>query len=250
MPFDRFERQMRWLADRYDVLSLRHLAQRVACGGSLRGAAAITFDDGYAGVFEHAVPLLRAMRMPATVFVVANAPGKRDGFWWDHPAVIDSLTPERRQRWLDQLQGDGDAILSEVDGRVAALGPSYRAADWSVINGAVSQGIDVGVHSASHRALPTLSDDELEYEVSASREVIHRATNVWPQFFAYPYGLSDARTCAAVRRAGYLGGLGLETGLNDMTRDTSCWRRVNVPAGISLSAFDAWAAGLCLRRSR
>ena len=250
MPIERFERQVRWLSQRYEVVSLRELAQRFACGGRLRKVAAITFDDGYAGVYEHAVPLLRSLGLPATVFVVADAPEKLDGFWWDHPGVVASLTPTRRERWLTCLRGDRCAILSEVDPQCAiAIRPAHRPADWSVIKAAAADGIEVGAHSASHRALPMLSDAEIDNEVNTSRDVIYRASGVWPEFFAYPYGLWDRRSRAAVRRAGYLGGLSLDLGLNDAVSDTSCLRRVNVPAGISPPAFEAWAAGLWLRRS-
>ena len=41
MPVERFERQVRWLSDRYEIVSLRELAQRFACGGRLRKVAAI-----------------------------------------------------------------------------------------------------------------------------------------------------------------------------------------------------------------
>jgi peptidoglycan/xylan/chitin deacetylase (PgdA/CDA1 family) len=148
------------------------------------------------------------------------------------------------------LRGDGCAILADVDPQSAIeMRPAHRPADWSAIKSAAAEGIDVGAHSASHRALPMLSDIEIDYEVNASRDVIYRASGLWPEFFAYPYGLWDARSLAAVRRAGYLGGLSLDLGLNDAMSDTSRLCRVNVPAGISPPAFEAWAAGLWLRRS-
>jgi peptidoglycan/xylan/chitin deacetylase (PgdA/CDA1 family) len=250
MPVERFEWQMRWLAERYEVVSLRELAQRLATGGRLKKVAAITFDDGYASVYDHAVPVLRALGLPATIFVVAEAPGTREGFWWDHRGVVASLTPALREQWLSRLQGDSDAILSEVDPRRSIpFEPALRPADWSTIANATAFGIDVGAHSASHRALTMLSDAEIDREVTASREIIHRASHVCPDFFAYPYGLWDSRSCAAVRRAGYLGGLSLDPGLNDGACDPSCLRRVNVPARISSPAFEAWAAGFSFRRS-
>jgi peptidoglycan/xylan/chitin deacetylase (PgdA/CDA1 family) len=250
MPFARFERQLRWLVARYEIVSLRELALRFASGGRLKKVAAVTFDDGYAGVYEHAVPLLKDLGIPATVFVVADAPEQLDGFWWDHPGVVASLTPTRRERWLTCLRGDGRAILSEVDPQCAiAIRSAHRPADWSAIKAAASEGIDVGAHSASHRALPMLSDAEIDHEVTTSRDVIYRASGLWSEFFAYPYGLWDSRSRDAVRRAGYLGGLSLDLGLNGAACDTSCLRRVNVPAGISPSAFEAWAAGLWFRRS-
>ena len=79
LPLEQFERQMRWLVAHYDVIPLRELIERLERGATLRSAAVVTFDDGYAGVFEHAVPILETLRIPATVFVVAEAPGRAAG---------------------------------------------------------------------------------------------------------------------------------------------------------------------------
>ena len=199
---DRFERQARWLAAHYQMLSLGELVRRLTSGGPLRGTAAITFDDGYTGVFDHALPVLRRLGIPATVFVVAEAPGRASGFWWDRPEVVVSLTPARRERWLKDLHGEQAAILSEVHaGAAPALSPGLRPADWETISAHLGDGIDVGVHSATHRSLTTLSDAELDREIVASRAAIHRATGVRPEFFAYPYGLSDPRVRGFVHSA-------------------------------------------------
>ncbi len=66
MPLAAFERQMRWLARNYDVIPLADHVRRVRRGGSLRGVAAVTFDDGYRGVFDYAWPLLQSLRRGRT----------------------------------------------------------------------------------------------------------------------------------------------------------------------------------------
>lgn len=245
MPLARFERQMYWLATHYDVVSLREFTDRLTSGSSLRFVAAITFDDGYAGVYDYALPTLNALGIPATVFLVAEAVGRSVGFWWDQPEIVGSITPGRREKWLKELRGDGQAILSgnQSSGN-RSLPPSHRPADWAAIRAGLGGGIDVGVHSAAHRSLPTLTDPELEHEVVASRGMVQRATGVLPQFFAYPYGHWDPRVRALVHSAGYRAGLTLDYGLNGALADPWALRRVNVPTGISDSAFEAWAAGL------
>jgi peptidoglycan/xylan/chitin deacetylase (PgdA/CDA1 family) len=107
--------------------------------------------------------------------------------------------------------------------------------------------MDLGVHSATHRSLPTLTDAELEHELITSRSVVHRATGFWPEFFAYPYGRWDARVREQVHVAGYRAALTLDAGLNDATSDLLALARINVPAGISRAAFEAWTAGLQAR---
>ncbi|HSB60853.1 MAG TPA: polysaccharide deacetylase family protein [Vicinamibacteria bacterium] len=242
---ERFAEQMRWLAGRYAVVTLGEFADRLAAGGPMRAVAAVTFDDGYTGVFEHAVPILRALRIPATVFLVAEAAEGRAAFWWDRPEIVASATPARRERWLGELQGDARAIVCR--GAPAAgegLPASYRPALWSTIRAHLGDGIGIGVHSATHRSLPTLGGADLEYEVVGSRTIVQRALGVTCEFFAYPYGRWDARVRALVKAAGYRAGLSLDVGLNAPPADPWCLRRVNVPAGITGPAFEAWTAGL------
>jgi peptidoglycan/xylan/chitin deacetylase (PgdA/CDA1 family) len=242
LPFSRFARQLRWLAEHYQVVPLREFVQRRVTRGP-RPLAAITFDDGYAGVFKYAAPLLHHLALPATVFVVAEAPGRSAGFWWDQPRVVATLTPSLRDRWLHELRGDSASILSTVQVARATVPLAYQPANWSTIR-AHAEVIEIGVHSATHRFLPALTEDELDHEIVGSRALIHRETGVWPQFFAYPYGSCDGRVRAAVRRAGYWAAFGLDAGVHHTAVDPWALRRVNVPSGISPSAFEAWTAGL------
>jgi peptidoglycan/xylan/chitin deacetylase (PgdA/CDA1 family) len=242
---ERFEKQMRWVAAHYSVVSVGEFVDKLAAGTSLRSVAAITFDDGYAGVFDHAVPILRALGLPATIFLVAGAVGRSAGFWWDQAEIVESATPGRRTTWLTELRGDEDAILRRAAPSATRNMPaSHGPADWHTIRTSLGCGIDIGVHSATHRSLPTLTDAELDYEVVASRAIVQRATGIVPECFAYPYGLWDSRVRARVRSAGYRAGLTLDSGLNGASADPWALRRINVPARISDAAFEAWTAGL------
>jgi peptidoglycan/xylan/chitin deacetylase (PgdA/CDA1 family) len=246
MRLDRFEQQVRWLAAHYTVIGLAEFVDRVTTGKPLRAVAALTFDDAYAGVFEHAVPVLQAVGVPATVFVVATA-GRRAGFWWDQKEIVESADPALRRERLNTLRGDETAI---VPGAVREnLPASHRPAEWDTVRAARRSGITIGAHTVTHRSLPTLSDAELEFEVVTGRTMIERATGVRPDFFAYPYGLWDYRVRSRVRLAGYHAGLTLNAGLNRPFADPCSLRRLNVPAGISTAAFEAWAAGLTTSHS-
>jgi len=245
MPRDRFEQQIRWLIDHYTVIDLREFVDRLSAGKSLRAVAALTFDDGYAGVFEHAAPILRQVGVPATVFVIGTA-GRQTGFWWDRKSIVDSIDPALRRDWLNALRGDETAIV-RGDAR-DELPASHRPADWAVVRSALQSGLTIGAHSVTHRSLPTLSDRELEFEIVTSRTMIETATGARPDWFAYPYGLWDYRVRSRVRLAGYHAGLTLNPGLNRSFADPCSLRRLNVPAGISVAAFEAWASGLTITR--
>lgn len=216
MPLPVFERQMRWLAANYDVVPLDRLVDRVARGLSPRGLAAVTFDDGYSGVFEHAWPMLQDLRIPATVFVVAAAPEGDDLFWWDKPEARRAV-------------------------------PSLHAATWATVAAAAAAGLQVGAHSRTHRSLPTLAESDLQREIVESRDTIARHAGVIPAFFAYPFGHWDKRVRDAVHAAGYRAAFTLERGMPTPDADPWSLPRVNIPAGISDGAFRAWTAGLRLR---
>lgn len=251
MPVAAFARQMRWLADTHDVIPLERLVDRLAARESLRGTAAVTFDDAYGGVFEHAWPLLQALHIPATVFVVADAPDTGADYWWDHPAVLRAYSPEAERRWLSDLHGDRAAIVKSVspNGKGGAEGASRppefcRPATWRTIAGAARSGLHLGAHSATHRVLATLDAAELEREVSGSRAEIARHTGVTPACFAYPYGHWSEPVRQAVRAAGYRAAFSLDRTRKRGAVDLWTIPRLNVPATIGDAAFEAWTAGL------
>ncbi len=248
LPVHAFQRQMRWLVRHYQIVPLSDLVGRLEQRRPLRHLAAVTFDDAYLGVFQHAWPVLRELQIPATVFVVANAPTGGEPFWWDQPAVQAAATPQRREAWLSELRGNGAAILRSLAPAVdPALPNDQKPADWRTIARAAQAGLTLGVHSRTHRALPTLSDGELEDELVRSREVIARETGTAADVFAYPYGAWNRRVRESVRAAGYRAAVTLDYGLNRPGADPLALPRVNVPAGISDAALEAWLAGLRLR---
>ncbi len=250
MPFERFADQVHWLARRYAVVALREFVERLRAGRSLRGVAALTFDDGYDGVFQHAWPLLSKVGLPATVFVVAERPERRDAFWWDHPGLAHNAPPAGRERWLTELKGDAQGIVSALSLMTSIRLPaSHRPAGWDAIAAAAAGGgLAIGVHSATHRTLTQLDDIELAREIVASRETIQARAGVAPAFFAYPYGIWDERVRNAVQAAGYEGAVTLDYGLTGARADPWALPRVNVPATIPSPAFKVWVAGLHPRR--
>src|SRR5689334_13028177 len=71
-----FERQLDWIGRRYRFVSLDELAFSMQAKGSLsKPIAAVTLDDGYHDVYEHAWPLLKRKGIPAAVFVVTDLIG-------------------------------------------------------------------------------------------------------------------------------------------------------------------------------
>jgi peptidoglycan/xylan/chitin deacetylase (PgdA/CDA1 family) len=79
----KFAHQIEILTKARDIVPLQWLAQRLREGRPPRNAVAITFDDGYADVLQNAMPIMRRMNCPATVFVTTHAITDPAVFWWD-----------------------------------------------------------------------------------------------------------------------------------------------------------------------
>lgn len=67
-----FKRNMEWLKSHYDIVPLPVALAELAAGRSGERLLCITFDDGYAGVYTHALPVLRDLGLVASVFILTR----------------------------------------------------------------------------------------------------------------------------------------------------------------------------------
>lgn len=133
----------------------------------------LTFDDGYADVYADVFPMLTERDIPFHVFVVSEFAGRTNT--WD-------LSLGRRP---------------------------FRHLDWNEIRELVAAGVSIGSHSATHRDLTRVSDEDLRRELAGSRATIADRTGVDVPTVSYPFGRCDARVLSAARDAGYEAGFSL-----------------------------------------
>jgi peptidoglycan/xylan/chitin deacetylase (PgdA/CDA1 family) len=70
---ENFEKQIAYLAPRFQFIPLSRLVGMISEGRPLSGNyAVITFDDGWSDNFEFAFPILRAHNVPATIFLTTG----------------------------------------------------------------------------------------------------------------------------------------------------------------------------------
>lgn len=166
-----FEAQASWLARRRTVVPLSTAVERLDGRGRLpRGMAALTFDDGLQSVHQHAWPVLRRLRLPATVFLVA-----------------ETLSPEGRAvDWVDTP-------------------PPYPLQTLTLdeVLEMQSEGVSFASHSYSHLDLPSLGHEECVTDLRRSRELLEDLLKMSVPYLAYPRGRHNAGVRAAAAEAGY-----------------------------------------------
>jgi peptidoglycan/xylan/chitin deacetylase (PgdA/CDA1 family) len=127
----------------------------------------ITFDDGYSSVYQYALPVLQELGFRAVIFIISNYIGQTN-------------------TW--------DANLLAI---------KFSHLDESQIKALVKAGMEIGSHGMSHRALTFLSSDQLEHELSYSREKLTNLSGKEIITFAYPFGIQNPAVQKAVQQAGY-----------------------------------------------
>jgi peptidoglycan/xylan/chitin deacetylase (PgdA/CDA1 family) len=188
----RFAQQMGLLAGRgWAVVDLVAAAGALARGTLPPRAVALTFDDGYRDVAEHAVPVLERHGFAATVFVV--------------PGAIDGGAPFTWYAAPPPLLGWDDIV----------------DLDWS-------SPLRFEAHSMTHPNLLTLDDAAARWEVGESRAVLERRLGRRVEAFCYPAGLFGARERELVAGAGYRIGVSCEPGMNTAATDLLALRRTQV----------------------
>jgi peptidoglycan/xylan/chitin deacetylase (PgdA/CDA1 family) len=182
-----FQEQLEALRRMAHPISLTMLVRGLREGGLPPRAVAITFDDGYVDVLEHACPLLEQHQMPASVFITTGYLGS--SFPWDTGAGRAGQNGEAR----------------------ALLGDEVRQIAQHPL-------IEVGAHSVSHPALARSPVAEQDREIRESKAILETLVGKPVIGFSYPHGSASVVTRQIVRQAGYEYAC---TSYNDAVRSTS-----------------------------
>jgi peptidoglycan/xylan/chitin deacetylase (PgdA/CDA1 family) len=126
----------------------------------------------------------------------AGAPTRRHRVFREVYHLVQPLSQEERSRVLDQLLAWGGTDRDQVRQERRAMTPEQARA-------LVSRGlVTAAPHTVNHPALPSQDREVKRVEILRSKQVLEEWLDREVQGFAYPYGLYDDDTVAAVREAG------------------------------------------------
>jgi len=205
------ERHLDFLGRRFRFVDLDELAESSRTGGGARPVAAVTFDDGYAGVRLHAAPLLRRKGIPATVFVVTDAIGSNRPFLHDrlHRALVRSghrrPAPEAQRTLRARPAQEVERIVEAAEASHPPPSPDADSLPLSLadLRALVASGFSVGSHTRTHPLLVGLPDAARRDELEGSRRDLESRLGLSVRHFAYPDGQFDSAVVRSVADAGY-----------------------------------------------
>jgi peptidoglycan/xylan/chitin deacetylase (PgdA/CDA1 family) len=131
---------------------------------------AVTFDDGFVSVMDHARPELESRHIPWTFFVPTGSWGQRPS-WVDEEGVRSYL---QTVVTTDQLRRLGDT-------------PS----------------VTIGAHSVTHPDFLTLDDGHASRELEQSKIELEQLLGRDVTLFSFPYGRCEAHLVEKAKAVGY-----------------------------------------------
>jgi peptidoglycan/xylan/chitin deacetylase (PgdA/CDA1 family) len=114
---------------------------------------------------------------------------------------------------------------------------------WEALRRLQADGIEIGAHSMSHRALDGLADADLRLELSQPMQLLAEHLGAPPLSFCYPFGFRNARVRQQVREAGYESACAVRYGTSSTDDDLFDIARHIVPGGMTLSDFASVVSG-------
>jgi peptidoglycan/xylan/chitin deacetylase (PgdA/CDA1 family) len=218
-------RQLQDLAREREIVSLDEACRRMAeadlrpTAGPRVDCAVVTFDDGYVGVWEEALPVLRELRIPAVVYVATGYVGTSRRLLHDRlHASLGHLQRLDAERAVDGLSAAARAVLAscwrptvpdtlsaliattphddlaalaaELERRLGLaesdLPRETRILSWDQLRELQASGVDVAGHTVNHVALVNVPLGRAASEVRGCRDDIARNLGAPPRHFSYP----------------------------------------------------------------
>jgi peptidoglycan/xylan/chitin deacetylase (PgdA/CDA1 family) len=152
----------------------------------------LTFDDGFADVLEHALPILRQHRFRSIQFLVADLLGKTSE-WQTSSGELSGVLMDKAQ-----------------------------VKEW------LGAGQEIGSHTSTHPRLTQLSLTQAREEISGSKKKLEDTFGISVDHFCYPYGDWNPAVRDIVAEVGYKTACITKFGVNTTESDLFALKRITV----------------------
>ncbi len=201
----------------FDLVSMDEAVQRIDKTGD-RPFVALTFDDGYLDLVEHALPVLERHEAPFAAYITTGFADRSARLWWvelekaigalDHVAAVandvpinlPAATPDEKATafrtlyWI--LRGGSEERLRNVVSDLAGqAGIKSRdlverlCLDWDGVRRVARHPLcTIGAHTLTHPMLAKHDATSVRREMTASRQRIETEIGLPIRHFAYPVG--------------------------------------------------------------
>jgi peptidoglycan/xylan/chitin deacetylase (PgdA/CDA1 family) len=257
MTPEQFEARMKRLAGSgLPVLPLGEAVERLRADDLPEAAVAITIDDGWVSTFTHALPILEAHGLPATLYATTWYAGR------DLPVVnvvVDYIREAVRRPDVDRAAVIAAIEAQPVEQRLAALrrfgailgvGEAWlETRQFNLMSAAElaeahARGLDIQLHTHRHIDLET-EVDELPREIEDNRAFLSAAIAGGDfAHFCYPSGATHPRAAALLAERGVRSATLVDEGLNGPDADPFALRRFLDGRSIGDEEFDAYLSGM------
>jgi peptidoglycan/xylan/chitin deacetylase (PgdA/CDA1 family) len=208
---------MRFLRQAYHLVPLDVVVDAVARGAAPPpNSVAVTLDDGYADNYLQAFPVLRALGVPATVYVVTETLDEGPMLWMAElrAAVMTSTKPAlrveiggghefrlgdvaARQTTIKELTNVLVPVEAALRRRILATIRSELGVNGSgALRGIMltsaqvremhAGGVAIGAHTQTHSNMTLMAPEQARAEIAGSRERLQAVLGAPVLDFAYP----------------------------------------------------------------
>lgn len=239
-----FQRQIDYLRQHYELVSLDHALEAIQEPPTERPLAVLTFDDGHRGNIEHLLPIVQREQLPVTLYIATGHVETGQPYWFDrlinhlqtpHPVALD-LTRQglgtyrfgdehgarnwaRMQQLLVAIKAlpvtQCDRITDEIVRQLPQVNRPALSPLTPAEVGELSRtpGVVIGAHTNGHEVLTKLSLTAARDSILESVTKLSQWTGAIPRHFAYPAGFHNPDLMELVEDMGFASAMSTESGI-------------------------------------
>ena len=247
-----FENQIKMLKSKYKIYSMDEFIDNLKKGKS-KFMLTITFDDGYKDNLLYALPILEKFEVPALIYITTNFLEQNVNLWWhelmetiqNRSAInfnyekqnFDFILKNQKQKFSTynnlrkiflKLKIDKQIeLLEKITGTIKRKNYSkicLNKKEVKILDNHTL--ITIGSHTHNHLNLKILSNEEIQYEINKSLEILEDLLNHKIKHFCYPYG---GKTHASTREYNIIEKLNLSSAVTSRIYPIKCYNPFSLP---------------------